>query len=235
VQNPKYIQAQKEGKVDYSVLPMNILALDAAAMMEGEAKYGRFNWRQDSIEARTYIAAIGRHLYGDPANGSVGWVNGEDIDPDSGLHHLVKVRACCMLVLDAIQQGTLVDNRLDKESKSIEVKNTPAKTANLAREVNEGLVKADVNNAQQAAIYKHHHGVSTAHSVTFDELIDMEKSPDGLEAYEVHYVVKNQAGDVLAVHKRGPYPSLEDATSYMNRNPERLEGNPVIKPVKVRT
>lgn len=116
--NPKYVQAQKEGKTDYSVIPWPVIGLLAQAMEEGAGKYGRFNYRQDPIEARTYIAAICRHLFGDPANGTLGWVNGEDIDPDSGLPHLVKVMACCLLVEDSRKQGTLIDNRLQTESKT---------------------------------------------------------------------------------------------------------------------
>lgn len=115
--NPKYVQAQKEGKVDYSTIPWRVIGQLAQAMMEGAGKYGRFNYREDEIEARTYIAAICRHLFGDPSTGSIGWVNGEDIDKDSGLPHLVKIMACCLLVEDSRIEGTLIDNRLQTESK----------------------------------------------------------------------------------------------------------------------
>lgn len=116
--NPKYIEAQKRGKVDYSTVPWRVIGQLAQAMMEGAEKYGRFNYREDDIEARTYIAAICRHLFGDPSTGSVGWVNGEDIDVESGLPHLVKVMACCLLVEDARMHGKLIDNRLATESKT---------------------------------------------------------------------------------------------------------------------
>lgn len=115
--NPKYVEALKRGKLDYSVVPWPALRGLALAMQEGADKYGRFNYRQDKIEARTYIAAILRHLFGDPSTGSDGWINGEDIDAESGLHHLTKVMACCALVLDAEDHGMLIDNRLDTESK----------------------------------------------------------------------------------------------------------------------
>lgn len=115
--NPKYVEALKCGKLDYSVVPWPALRGLALAMQEGAHKYGRFNYRQDKIEARTYIAAILRHLFGDPSTGSDGWINGEDSDVESGLHHLTKVMACCALVLDAEDHGMLIDNRLETESK----------------------------------------------------------------------------------------------------------------------
>lgn len=116
--NPKYIEALKSGKVDYSCIPWPVIQRVAVAMNEGAEKYGRFNFREDDIEARTYIAAICRHLFGDPSTGSLGWVNGEDIDEESGEHHLAKVIACCMLVIDAQDHDKLIDNRLETESKT---------------------------------------------------------------------------------------------------------------------
>ncbi len=115
--NPKHVEAQKLGKLDYSAIPWPVIRRLANAMNEGATKYGRFNFREDEITARTYISAISRHLFGDPSTGSEGWVNGEDIDPDSGEHHLVKVMACCMLVVDALEHDKLIDDRLVTESK----------------------------------------------------------------------------------------------------------------------
>lgn len=115
-QNPKYVEALKRGKLDYSVIPWPTVVLVAQAMSEGAAKYGRFNYREDKIEARTYIAAICRHLFGDPSTGSVGWVNGEDIDEESGLPHLIKIMTCCMVAHDAEMNDMMIDNRLETES-----------------------------------------------------------------------------------------------------------------------
>jgi len=38
-------------------------------------------------------------------------IEGEDIDPESGAHHLGHVAAGCAIVLDARKAGTLEDNR----------------------------------------------------------------------------------------------------------------------------
>jgi hypothetical protein len=41
-------------------------------------------------------------------------IDGEDIDPESGAHHLGHVMAGCSIVLDACRHGTLIDNRILK-------------------------------------------------------------------------------------------------------------------------
>lgn len=111
--NPKLIQAMKENKIPFDKLPFKVLAGDAAVHASGATKYGERNWRIDKILASTYEGAIMRHL--------MSWVNGEDVDPDSGYSHLYHIRACCAVVLDAEMHGTLIDDRnraisFDKES-----------------------------------------------------------------------------------------------------------------------
>lgn len=115
-ENPKHIEAQKLGKTQYENIPWDIIRRVANAMSEGAGKYGRYNWRIDHIRATTYMGGIGRHLFGD-GDKTKGWFNGEDIDPDSGENHLVKVIANCLLLLDATNQNTLIDDRLNAESK----------------------------------------------------------------------------------------------------------------------
>lgn len=122
MKNPKEVEAGKRGKIDYSVVPWDALWGLVHAMTEGSDKYGRFNYYESRIRARTYIAAISRHLFGDPSTGSLGWVNGEDYDEESGLHHLHKVMACCAVVLASYQKGTLIDDRLDPAPPTIKQK-----------------------------------------------------------------------------------------------------------------
>lgn len=62
-ENPKLIQALKEGKTPYEYVPFGPLAQVARALESGGAKYGRFNWRIDHIKASTYLAAIARHAF----------------------------------------------------------------------------------------------------------------------------------------------------------------------------
>lgn len=115
--NPKHIQAMKDGKAPLEYLVSTMDPLDAAVHKHGADKYGVFNWRVDHITAKTYVGAMRRHLNA--------WAQGEDIDPESGKPHLSHLRACCAVVLDAGMCGTLIDNRLETESKSVKIGGPP--------------------------------------------------------------------------------------------------------------
>ena len=55
------------------------------------------------MNASTYISATHRHFHS--------WVEGENIDPESGLHHLAHVAANIFILLDAILTKSLIDDR----------------------------------------------------------------------------------------------------------------------------
>ena len=80
-----------------------ILGVETAKALVNGAKYGPWNWRHTPVEMMTYIGAMKRHIDA--------LIDGEDIDPESGAHHLGHVAAGCGIVLDARKHGTLVDNR----------------------------------------------------------------------------------------------------------------------------
>jgi len=103
-ENPKYVRAQKDGKPRMECLVGSVLKGDAACHAHGADKYGERNWRIDDIKASTYEAAILRHFI-------AYFYEGEDLDPDSDLSHLYHIRACCAVMLDAEQYGTLIDDR----------------------------------------------------------------------------------------------------------------------------
>lgn len=91
-------------KLAFSVLPWQVLCRVSLAMMEGAAKYGRMNFRASGVRASVYFdAVIGRHL--------TDWWEGNDIDPDSGLHHVDKAIAGLMVMRDSMLQGNFVDDR----------------------------------------------------------------------------------------------------------------------------
>jgi len=75
----------------------------AGAIALGAKKYGPWNWRTAKVESMTYVGAIRRHLAAS--------LEGEDTDPESGVHPLGHVAACCAIVLDARKHGNLADNR----------------------------------------------------------------------------------------------------------------------------
>ena len=75
----------------------------AAALAHGAPRYGPWNWRSNRVEMMTYLGAMKRHIDA--------LLDGEDLAPDSGVHHLGHIAASCAIVLDAGKHGTLVDNR----------------------------------------------------------------------------------------------------------------------------
>lgn len=108
-QNPKHLQAQLEDKTPLEYLVYSVLEDDARCLKHGADKYGIRNWLKNPIQSSTYEGAMLRHLKA--------WLEGEDIDPDSGYSHLTHLRACCAVVLDAESHGTLIDDRNRVESK----------------------------------------------------------------------------------------------------------------------
>jgi hypothetical protein len=107
-ENPKHIQAMKDGKAPLEYLVDFVMTGDAYVHQNGAIKYGYRNWIIDKIKLSTYIAAMRRHLKAVS--------EGEDLDPDSGWHHLYHIRAGAAIVLDAENAGTLIDDRGRAES-----------------------------------------------------------------------------------------------------------------------
>ncbi len=90
-------------KPQLQLIPPALNVEVAKALSLGAEKYGPWNWRENKVEIMTYLGAIRRHL--DCI------IEREDIDPESGAHHLGHIAAGCAIVLDATKHGTLVDNR----------------------------------------------------------------------------------------------------------------------------
>jgi len=99
--NPK--DAVGSRKVPLSTVSAPVLGELSLAMLEGALKYGRHNYRAIGVRASVYYDAAMRHL--------MAWWEGEDIDPDSGLSHLVKAMACMAVIRDAEIQNKMADDR----------------------------------------------------------------------------------------------------------------------------
>ncbi len=102
--NPK--DAVGAAKNPHGCVSRAVLAEVGLAMMEGSRKYGRHNYRVAPVRAEVYFEACNRHLDA--------WWEGEDIDLDSGLPHLIKAIACLFVIRDAIIQGSWYDDRPPK-------------------------------------------------------------------------------------------------------------------------
>lgn len=100
--NPKDLLGVK--KISLAAVPPVAIAHESAAMLDGEWKYGFRNWRENKVQARIYVDACLRHISA--------WFEGEEYAQDSGVHHLGHARACLGILLDALETGNLVDDRV---------------------------------------------------------------------------------------------------------------------------
>lgn len=107
--NPKLIQAQKDGKSPLDYLVYSCWEDDAYVHKHGADKYGERNWRIDEIKLSTYEGAILRHFL-------AFFHKKQDLDPDSGKSHLTHIRACCAVVLDALDNNKVIDDRGREQS-----------------------------------------------------------------------------------------------------------------------
>lgn len=109
--NPKTLVGRSKLPI-LSVIPPAALIKEAAAMRygaylapkkDGTYGYGPYNWRDQPIEYMVYIDAANRHL--------LCAVDGEDVAPDSGVCHLAHARATLGILIDAIENNTVIDDR----------------------------------------------------------------------------------------------------------------------------
>ena len=90
-------------KVGISNVPCGPLLEVGLAMLEGGCKYGTHNYRDAGVRYKVYYDSTIRHM--------MDWWEGEDIDPDSGVHHVVKAIAGLMVLRDSMLCGNDIDDR----------------------------------------------------------------------------------------------------------------------------
>lgn len=78
-----------DGKVPLFLLPTEALREVARVLEFGMRKYDAWNWKKGMDWSRLSGAAL-RHLFS--------WLEGKDIDKETGLNHLAHA-ACCVLFL----------------------------------------------------------------------------------------------------------------------------------------
>ncbi|WP_353640760.1 dATP/dGTP diphosphohydrolase domain-containing protein [Mesorhizobium sp. WSM2239] len=99
--NPKQAFGDKKPPLGY--IPLSALLALLEALYDGKLKYTPLNWRENPVEAMTYVEAAIRHLQL--------WKVGEEITRDTLVSNLGAVMACCTILIDAQVHGTLIDNR----------------------------------------------------------------------------------------------------------------------------
>lgn len=99
--NPK--DSVGSDKLPLHLWPASATAFGCIGMVNGMLKYGRSNWREAGIRPSIYVDAACRHL--------VDWFEGQDCDPDDGVHNLSAALACIAIVVDALVTDQLNDDR----------------------------------------------------------------------------------------------------------------------------
>ena len=104
--NPK--KAFGDTKPSLHFVPMRPMLEVAEVMRHGAEKYGLRNWRQQSIKTSTYFDAMMRHL--------LAWYEDlQDTDTDSQRAHLAHLVCNALIVLDATEQNSIIDDRDQSE------------------------------------------------------------------------------------------------------------------------
>lgn len=99
--NPK--EAFGDAKMPVGLVPDTAIIEENLAFLEGALKYGQYNWRVAGVKASTYNRALRRHLKR--------WWNGQDRDKVTQVLELASIRACCGIMIDAIECGKFTDDR----------------------------------------------------------------------------------------------------------------------------
>jgi len=91
-------------KLPVHLFPTTAKYYGCLGLLEGMLKYGRSNWRVAGVRASIYYDALNRHMDK--------WVEGENIDNESGLPHLAHAIACIAILIDATEKGNMNDDRM---------------------------------------------------------------------------------------------------------------------------
>lgn len=103
--NDKTAQKHDAEKPDMSLLTLAAKTGIAKAFMDGEKKYGRYNYLS-GMEWTRLLAAADRHLSA--------FNDGEDCAKDSGLNHLYHAGACICMLIEYFEKSLGTDNRYKK-------------------------------------------------------------------------------------------------------------------------
>lgn len=123
--NPKDALGVK--KAPLHCIPCGPLYELGLAMMEGGRKYGTHNYRAVGVRASVYYDAIMRHV--------TQWWEGEDIDPDSGMHHLIKAAASIVVMRDGMLMDNYIDDRPIKYPNGLDMNKLNGQAAKLIEKI----------------------------------------------------------------------------------------------------
>ncbi len=119
--NPKDALGAK--KVPMHCVSAAVLMELGLAMMEGGRKYGTHNYRSMGVRASVYYDATQRHM--------MAFWEGQDIDPDSGVSHIVKAIAGLVVLRDSMIMKNWEDDRPIRLPKGLDVANLNEQAAKI--------------------------------------------------------------------------------------------------------
>ena len=90
------------GKLQYGLLPPLALKATVEILTFGAEKYEPDNWKYVPDSKRRYFDAMQRHVWA--------WKNGEQLDPESGIHHLAHAMCCLMFLYEHDTIYSIDDN-----------------------------------------------------------------------------------------------------------------------------
>jgi hypothetical protein len=99
--NPK--DALGVAKAPFHCVSAAVMLELGLAMMEGGRKYGTHNYRKMGVRGSVYYNATMRHV--------MDWWEGQDIDPDSGVSHIIKAIAGLVVMRDSMLMRNFEDDR----------------------------------------------------------------------------------------------------------------------------
>jgi hypothetical protein len=105
MRNPKDAIGVKKWR-QFFVVPRQVLWEVGVGMLEGALKYGRHNYRGARVRASVYCDAALGHIEQ--------FIEGEDIDQDSGLSHITKAICSLVVLRDAMMNDFWIDDRPPK-------------------------------------------------------------------------------------------------------------------------
>lgn len=91
------------------LVPLRAMWEIGKVMTDGAKKYSEFNWKGGLKYSRLYDAAL-RHI--------IQFIEGEDVDPESGLHHLGHAACCITMLLEMTMDRPDLDDRY-KDNKTV--------------------------------------------------------------------------------------------------------------------
>lgn len=179
----------------FMVVPRQVLWEVGVGMLEGALKYGRHNYRAAGVRASVYCDAAMGHIEQ--------FIEGEDIDKDSGLSHVTKAICSLVVLRDAMMNDFWQDDRPPK------IKDMDALRDRLQAKVEENFQRwADKNphhytHEQDGAPYLATEVVDDDFDEQFDEMVRRRVEGFKLKGHEAVWLREDELAVVDRMLKSG--------------------------------